>query len=484
MKTIMLMFDTLTRTFLSSYGNSWCHTPNFQRLEKHCCVFDNFYAGSLPCMPARRDLHTGNYNFLHRSWGPLEPFDYSFIQALGDAGIYTHLCTDHSHYFEDGGATYHNRYHTWEGFRGQEGDRWQPRLQYQKQGNRPKYSCQKTGVSVIQHEANMRKQTTEEEFSSVRTIQAGLDFLAENHQEDAWFLQIECFDPHEPFEVSQRYRSLYHLEEGEDRFCWPAYTKVTPDGDIAALRKEYAALLTMCDHYLGKLLDFMDAHEMWEDTVLIVNTDHGFLLGEHGYLGKNFTPMYQELVHLPFYMHVPNIAPQRRNALCQTIDIAPTLLELYQLPIPQGMQGKSLLPVLRHDETIHETVLFGIHGGHVNITDGRYVYMKAAKREDNQPYVECTLMPTQMRGFFSKQTLAGAQLTEGDAFSNYIPYLKYPAATYVNSHAYGDLLFDVRGGERLIWDDARKERMEKLLVKQMQACEAPAEEYERLGLHG
>src|SRR5919206_1023066 len=75
-------------------------------------------------MPARRELHTGRYNFLHRSWGPLEPFDDSMPQILGEAGIHTHLASDHPHYWEDGGATYHTRYTTWEFFRGQEGDPW------------------------------------------------------------------------------------------------------------------------------------------------------------------------------------------------------------------------------------------------------------------------------------------------------------------------------------------------------------------------
>ncbi len=69
MKAIMIMFDTLTRKFLSSYGNDWCITPNFERLKEKCCRFENFYGGSMPCMPARRELHTGKYNFLHRSWG-------------------------------------------------------------------------------------------------------------------------------------------------------------------------------------------------------------------------------------------------------------------------------------------------------------------------------------------------------------------------------------------------------------------------------
>ncbi len=124
MKVIMIMFDTLNRRFLPSYGCSWTHAPNFKRLQTKTVVFDNCYAGSIPCMPARRELHTGRYNFLHRSWGPIEPFDDSMPQILRENGIYSHLVSDHYHYWEDGGATYHNRYNSWELSRGQEGDFW------------------------------------------------------------------------------------------------------------------------------------------------------------------------------------------------------------------------------------------------------------------------------------------------------------------------------------------------------------------------
>ncbi|SUG17959.1 putative sulfatase [Salmonella enterica subsp. arizonae] len=68
MKAVMLMFDTLTRNHLAPYGGD-AITPNFTRLAQESAQFDNFYVGSMPCMPARRELHTGRYNFLHRSWG-------------------------------------------------------------------------------------------------------------------------------------------------------------------------------------------------------------------------------------------------------------------------------------------------------------------------------------------------------------------------------------------------------------------------------
>ena len=124
MKAIMVMFDSLNRNMLPNYGCDWIKAPNFKRLTEKTVTFDNCYAGSLPCMPARRDLHTGRYNFLHRSWSALEPFDDSMPELLKKNGVYTHLISDHFHYWEDGGATYHGRYNTWEIARGQQGDPW------------------------------------------------------------------------------------------------------------------------------------------------------------------------------------------------------------------------------------------------------------------------------------------------------------------------------------------------------------------------
>ena len=91
MRAIMLMFDTLTRNFLPNYGCDFTIMPNFKRLEDKCTTFDEFYGGSMPCMPARRELHTGKYNFLHRGWGPLEPYDVSCIQQLKNNGVYTQI---------------------------------------------------------------------------------------------------------------------------------------------------------------------------------------------------------------------------------------------------------------------------------------------------------------------------------------------------------------------------------------------------------
>ncbi len=114
MKAVFVLFDSLNRHMLGPYGGTRVPTPNFDRLAARCVTFDRHYVGSLPCMPARRDILSGRLSFLHRSWGPMEPFDNAFPDLLHQAGVYSHLITDHFHYWEDGGATYHNRYDSYE----------------------------------------------------------------------------------------------------------------------------------------------------------------------------------------------------------------------------------------------------------------------------------------------------------------------------------------------------------------------------------
>jgi arylsulfatase A-like enzyme len=211
MKAVMMMFDSLNRRFLSPYGDTSTVTPNFDRLALHSVCFDNCYAGSLPCMPARRELHTGRYNFLHRSWGPLEPFDDSMPEILKQNGVHCHLSSDHHHYWKDGGATYHNRYNTWEQFRGQTGDPWKgiaggvededPNLVVLEAPFRKKIYNQ----DII----NRKFLKNEEEHPLTRTVAGGIEFITLNAERDSWFLQIECYDPHEPFFTYKKYVTVH-----------------------------------------------------------------------------------------------------------------------------------------------------------------------------------------------------------------------------------------------------------------------------------
>ncbi|MBU3067817.1 sulfatase-like hydrolase/transferase [Nocardia sp. NEAU-G5] len=202
---------------------------------------------------------------------------------------------------------------------------------------------------------------TEAEHSQTLTFDAGLEFIRTNAAADRWFVQIETFDPHEPFFSHKNYKDLYPHDYDGPHFDWPDYKRVTETEDEAQhVRHEYAALLSMCDHSLGWVLAMMDELNLWDDTMLIVNTDHGFLLGERGWWGKSVQPWYNELVHLPLFAWDPRTqaAGERRQALVQTIDLAPTLLAFFGIQIPADTQGAPL-PVAA-DTEIRAGALFGM----------------------------------------------------------------------------------------------------------------------------
>ena len=482
MKAIMVMFDSLNRRLLPPFGCDWVHAPNFQRLADCSVTFDNCYIASSPCMPARRELHTGRYNFLHRSWGPVEPFDDSMPRILDENGIHSHLASDHFHYWEEGGSTYHTRYTTWELARGQEGDPWKGQV---AEPQIPESPSGRTGRSWRQDWVNRSHITREEDWPQAKTFRKGLEFLEANHDQDNWFLHIETFDPHEPFFAPQRYRDLYpHAYDGPS-FDWPEYRRVeeTPE-QVQHCRYEYAALLSMCDAYLGKVLDKMDELDLWQDTMLIVNTDHGFLLGEHGWWAKVVQPFYNELVNTPLFVWDPrlSLAGERSGSLVQTIDLAPTLLEFFGLERPPDMQG---IPI-GGGKLGRDACLFGMHGGHVNCTDGRYVYMRAPATPENGPLFNYTLMPTHMKRPFSLDELRDVDLAGPFSFTKGCRTLKTPATSWAgDAFSFGTLLFDLKRDPRQehpIEDPEVEERMINHLHRLMVDSDAPPEQYVRLGL--
>lgn len=489
MKAIMLMFDSLNRHMLPPYGCEWIQAPNFARLAQRCATFDNSYICSMPCMPARRDLHTGRPNFLHRSWGPLEPFDDSVPRMLRDHGVSSHLISDHYHYWEAGGATYHTQYSTWQFFRGQEGDPWIGQVADPPPGD---FYGRDDGPFIRQDRINRQFMRREADQPQAQTLAAGLDFMQRNGGEDNWFLQLETFDPHEPFFTQRQYQDLYRQMIGEGRplFDWPAYKRADEAAElIEQCRGHYAALVSMCDARLGDLLDEMDRQGLWEDTMLTVCTDHGFLLGEHDWWAKMAMPWYRELSNTPFFVWDPRsgVQGQRRKSLVQpAIDLGPTLLDFFGLEPTADMTGKVLGDTVAADTTVREAAIFGQHGGMVNVTDGRYVYMRAAN-EGNAPLYEYTLMPTHMRDAFSPEELREVELAPPFSFTKGCKTLKVAGRQPMAGGQKGwpTALYDLEAdpGQAVALEDAAvEERMAGLMRGLMEECEAPAEQYERLGL--
>ncbi len=503
MKAVMVMFDSLNRHFLPCYGCGWTHAPHFSRLADRAVTFDTSYVCSMPCMPARRDFHTGRPNFLHRAWMPLEPFDDSVPQMLQEAGVETALISDHYHYWEDGAGNYHNRYGSWRFPRGQEGDYWMgqvadepPTQQHHgRNAERPRWSKQ--------DRVNRKFMPTPAEHYQTKTFDYGLDFIDRNHAADNWFLQIECFDPHEPFFVHDEFRKAYEEHyakwKGPTEWDWPNYGPVTePPEWVEHMRHQYASLMAMCDFSLGRVLDKMDEHGLWDDTMLIVWTDHGFFLGEHDCWAKNWMPLRDTVARTPFFVWDPRARAQgeRRGALVQpSIDLGPTLLKFFGLEPTKDMLGHDLAPVLAADTPVREAGIFGYHGLPVNVTDGRYVYMRGIPGEVNAPVYNYTMMPARMNHRYQVSELSGDQVELAGPFSftkgcrlmriGAPPERQANPAPETNVALRHTALYDVAADptqSRPVDDAEAGRRMIDLMIREMRRCEAPPEQYERLGL--
>lgn len=474
MKTIMIMFDSLNRKWLPGYGGDATQYPNFARLCQRTAIFDNAYVCSMPCMPARRDFHTGRPNFLHSGWCPLQPYDESVPEMLHQAGTSSHLITDHYHYFEDGGCTYHNRYSTWQGYRGQEGDPWIGQVA------EPEVPVNINGKGRRQDWVNRGFLKEERDFSQVQTFDAGIDFIERNRGEDNWFLQVEAFDPHEPFTTPHRFQAM-HPKAGETPvYDWPTYDKVSHHGpEMDRLRDNYSALVSLCDEQLGRVLDTMDRNEMWDDTLLVVWTDHGFLLGEHQRTGKNFEIIWDEIGHTPFFVwdpRHPECAGTRRNALVQpAIDLGPTLLRFFGREPTVHMTGKDLAPVMAGDEAVRRAAIYGYFNRPLHITDGKNGMIRYVQHPEVVRH-EYTMMPTRMRGFWNPDSMAGGELMDSLPFSNGRPVLRFPLQVPTDGDAGPTLLIGVEPEPRLAdsnTDAVLEKRLLRLAAELCQESHAP-----------
>ena len=184
----------------------------------------------------------------------------------------------------------------------------------------------------------------------------------------------------------------------------------------------------------------------------------------------------------------------KSQALAQTIDLAPTVLDYFDIPVPPDMQGRRLLDAMRGDDAIRSASLYGVMGGQVNVTDGRYVYMRGSATDDNGPLYEYTLMPTHMRSRFAPAELQDWQRSDGFGFTKDCKVMRIPTRT-PKALLSGDtpmgrgrrstLLFDVQadpGQLEPVTSTEIEARMIRLMLLEMARNECPPEQYERLGL--
>ncbi|MCL5946751.1 MAG: sulfatase-like hydrolase/transferase, partial [Chloroflexi bacterium] len=200
---VCICLDTLRWDHVGANGNPWIHTPNLDRFASEAAVFDRSYIGSCATIPCRTDLFTGTTTWPYRGWTPL-PRDIPVLATVfGQRGYTPVLIADTYHLFRDG-HQFDRDFHSFHWIRGQEGDRWVPVL-----SSRPVQLP--AAESKLRNPERLRtnylpktaERRTEIDYFAPQTMTTAMRWLEHNRSVQPFFLWIDEFDPHEPWDPPQ-----------------------------------------------------------------------------------------------------------------------------------------------------------------------------------------------------------------------------------------------------------------------------------------
>lgn len=395
-------FDTL-----GCYGNEWVKTPNIDRLAREGVLFENAYCQSPVCAPSRGSFLSGRYP---RTCGPrqngqdINQNERLFPKMLADKGYFCglsgklHLSACHD---ETGRITepriddgYH--YFSWSHHPQPHGGTNWPCNAYQQ------FLIQ-NGMDYItpdREDCRFVQDGVDEKFHQTTwCVDEALKFMETARIfEKQWMFSINLFDPHHPFDPPKEYLDRYleklddiplpNYEEGElesknlfqqkdhmgayDTKGYLAYDEMS-EKDHRMIKAAYWAMIDLIDHQLGRLLDYLDEHDMRKDTLIVFHSDHGENLGDHGmYLKGPY--FYENNVHVPLIISWPGVVSQgiRRKALVELTDLAPTLCDAAGVEQYEGFQGRSFWKLLTgetENDEHRQSVYCEYYNSNVNHTD-------------------------------------------------------------------------------------------------------------------
>jgi arylsulfatase A-like enzyme len=358
---VVIVADTFRRDHLGAYGNPFIHTPHLDEFARSSVVFEGHTISSFPTMPARADILTGTFSYSHMGWEPLPRHLMTLPEVLSKAGYLTMGIVD-TPFFIRNGFGYDRGFDDFVWVRGQ-GDDTRP------------------------HErADARSMWRSEEDRMVARTMTEAERWLERHHDEQFFLYVDTWDPHEPWDAPDYYTQRYR-EDYDGRQLYPSYGKYEDAGlaedDVNLAHATYCGEVTMVDFWVGRLLAKLDALNLRDDTIVLFTSDHGFYFGEHEYFGKaewvhepeasvtedsdvpewlqeswlltvQRSPLYKELTNVPLMVRAPGLAPGRREAMTTAPDIAPTILDMVGLGgSPTTMTGESFGTVLANERAEH-----------------------------------------------------------------------------------------------------------------------------------
>ncbi|MGD1104239.1 MAG: sulfatase [Terriglobia bacterium] len=363
---ILIVAYTFRADNLVCYGPKWLErleTPNLDRFAQRATVFADAYAEVMPTIPIRRTLYTGrrgipaSYFPQHENvqlpgWHPLFHEDVTLSETLREAGYINTLISSVYHQFKPG-RNFQRGFHTWEWIRG---------LEFDFYGTAPhhpldvsdlvsdEYLAKNSGLRdfLSQYKANRNLWQQQGESVSQITAQAAIRWLNQNYAERPFYLHVEFFDPHEPWDPPRRFLEKYMPNARPPSFIEPPYDTVPLSADIKnRMRANYAGAVSCVDHWVGSLLETVEQFGLLENSVVVFTADHGAMLGEREQFLKGPDKLRGQVTHIPLLIHAPGNADggKKVQGFVQFPDVMPTVLGRLALKPPSRVTGRDFWPL-------------------------------------------------------------------------------------------------------------------------------------------
>ena len=388
MNVIVIVADSFRRDHLGCYGNDWIETPNLDALAAESIVFDQAFSEGLPTLPTRTAMWTGRYTTPFRGWRHLDPQDILLAEWLWDKGFTSALITDVYHMHKPG-MNFGRGFDYTRFVRGQEYDPWIVDASIDVSAGMERHfkPSPKSDRSAwfeeqfAQYLRNISVREKEEDYFVAQVCREAARWLEEMKGTDNLLLWADCFDPHEPWDPPQEFYDRYADPDYDGKqIIDPVPSPVEGYMTEAELRNTlalYAGEISLVDKWVGYLLDAARELGYLDNSLVIFTTDHGEPFGDHGIIRKARPWNYEELVHVPFMLRMPDGtgAGTRQDAIIQLCDVAPTIYDFVGIAHPPGETALSIMPLVTGEtDAIREYAYIGHHDKSWTIRDHEWSF--------------------------------------------------------------------------------------------------------------
>jgi arylsulfatase A-like enzyme len=375
---LLIVTDSTRADYVGAYNpSSIARTPNLDALFKRSLKFDLAVPEAMPTGLVRRTLLTGMRSFPNRDWvlSPPMPAEVGWTrilphqpivtEVLGEAGVETAYVTDNPFLV---GPRYVDFRRTLDIGRPDFSQGAYRAFNTPFRRPAPRSAIEKYLLPALSDTVEVRRlqdfvgwnsmyRVGEKNYSAARVMRGGMAALEELKDKQPFFLGVDSFDPHEPFDAPPVYvREIEGQPKGiqRDRGVLPIQPFLTPASQVGKIdidsetlqliRELYAAELTFADVWIGKLLNKLDELGLADNTVVYYLSDHGVTLGEHGIIGKSTPRPYREIHRVPYLIHDPTgrQAGKTSRYFASTHDVARTILSFMGVRAPGLMDGEDL----------------------------------------------------------------------------------------------------------------------------------------------